>query len=113
VQYLQLEPLGLVLHKKPSWQQAPGLSEFVWSSSFSDCFFRVFTAKNPSDSAHQVVGSPLNCQPLATAQFYASEGLTLSFDAFRMQLIHVKQGDIYLLSELLKGKTLNQGCRGL
>ena len=69
-------------------------------------------AKNPSDNAHQLVGSPLNCQPLATAQFYASEGLTLIFDALLTGLFHVKQGDLYLLSKLLKGEALYQGCWG-
>jgi hypothetical protein len=51
--------------------------------------------------------SPPNCQPLATAQFYASEVLTLIFDALLTEIFHVKQGDLYLLSKLLKGEALN------
>jgi len=68
-------------------------------------------AKNPSDSTHQVVGSPLHCHPLATAQFYASEGKTLSFDAYLTGLFHIKQGDLYLLGELLEHKIFYQSFR--
>ena len=68
-----------------------------------------FTTKSQLFETRIVFGSsPLSCQPLATAQFYEREGLALSFNAFHTGLFLLNQGDLYLLSKLLKSKIL---CR--